>query len=298
MKIRFNSVLESFGNSGEIVVREFGAWSSSRFKQMEASGLARPVLITALDEEDDVTTCLLSLARQSAPVLPVIVDNASSDRTAEFALTMGAEIVEEPIQTKIRALITGLGYICSTYAPGSILFTDADTAFGAKWAEIMGLNAGKTDAGIETRIGTAIYHNIGAQEGSMAVDSLRSLRSVFQTVRFPDRTSGRGHNMGLWYSDNLHLSELIRRINPERITRNDTHLVEQAVALGGVKIACLDPRASAFTRGDRMPDFSTFTRALLSRRFRTVDSYQDWYDRADLINKEGPENLTANPADY
>lgn len=297
MNVSFKDVLSSYNDNGEDVVGEFGRWTSDRFDLMKRSDRATPVLITALDEEDDLTTALLSLARQSSPVRPVIVDNGCIDRTSEFAKAMGADIVSEPAQTKIRALITGLGYISANYEPGNILLTDADTAFGTKWAEIMNLNMGHPDADIAVQIGSALYHNIGT-EGNIAVDILRSIRSIFQASRFPDRTSGRGHNMGLWFQTDDVETRLIKSLSPEHITRNDTHLAEQVVALGGVKRGCLDPRATAFTRGDRMPDLPTFTRALLSRQFRIIDSYKDWYERADSIELEGSEDYATEPANY
>lgn len=69
----------------------------------------------------------------------IVVDNGSTDGTAEIAAAHGARVVYEPIANRARARNRGAATARSTlYA-----FTDADCVPGPRWLEQLLLNAGR-----------------------------------------------------------------------------------------------------------------------------------------------------------
>lgn len=89
------------------------------------------VVIPAYNEEALVGDCLDSLARQDFPgrVEIIVVDNDSSDRTAEIARSRGATVVREETRGVCSARQCG-----TLLASGEIVIsTDADTTFGPNW---------------------------------------------------------------------------------------------------------------------------------------------------------------------
>lgn len=103
------------------------------------------VLITAHNEENYIGNVLTSLeaqtvARSSFDV--VVVDNASSDRTAEIAKNWGAIVVSEPKKGIPFALNCGYSYIQNA-SYDWVLQTDADAVVSSKWVESF-INAAKS----------------------------------------------------------------------------------------------------------------------------------------------------------
>lgn len=86
----------------------------------EASRVA--VIIPAFNEEESIGRVLDALpAELGADV--VVVDNGSSDRTAEVAAEHGARIVREPRRGYGAACLAGIAALC---APEVVAFLDAD----------------------------------------------------------------------------------------------------------------------------------------------------------------------------
>lgn len=103
---------------------------------LPGSGSTRPrprfsVVIPARNEEALIGDCLASLARQDydGPYEVIVVDNASTDRTAQVARSQGAVVVSEDNPGVCWARQRGtLG------AEGEIIVsTDADTTFAPGW---------------------------------------------------------------------------------------------------------------------------------------------------------------------
>ncbi|MDA8070131.1 MAG: glycosyltransferase family 2 protein [Actinomycetota bacterium] len=89
------------------------------------------VVIPALDEERYLADCLRSLAGQdfAGDVEVIVVDNDSSDRTAEIARSFGAVVVHERRRGVCWARQCG-----TALARGDIVVsTDADTTFDPGW---------------------------------------------------------------------------------------------------------------------------------------------------------------------
>jgi len=70
------------------------------------------VIIAALNEEEAIANVVASVPRDIANEI-IVVDNGSTDRTAEVALAAGARVVTEPQRGYGRAFRTGLRSISS-----------------------------------------------------------------------------------------------------------------------------------------------------------------------------------------
>jgi glycosyltransferase involved in cell wall biosynthesis len=89
------------------------------------------VIIAALNEEESIAKVIEAVPRDIADEI-IVVDNDSSDRTAEVARAAGARVVHEPRRGYGRAFITGLDSISS--ASEIIVFLDGD---GSDCPELM-----------------------------------------------------------------------------------------------------------------------------------------------------------------
>lgn len=90
------------------------------------------VVIPSRDDAAFLRTCLLALARQTrAPDEIIVVDNGSTDDTAEVARSAGARVVVEPIAGILRASAAGFDA-----AQGEIIARlDTDSVPPADWVE-------------------------------------------------------------------------------------------------------------------------------------------------------------------
>ena len=89
------------------------------------------IVIPAFNEEDMIAHCLTAIGRQEydGDYEIIVINNASSDRTAEIATAMGARVVFEGKRGYVHALRAGFGE-----AMGDIIAcTDADTRVPANW---------------------------------------------------------------------------------------------------------------------------------------------------------------------
>jgi glycosyltransferase involved in cell wall biosynthesis len=94
------------------------------------------VVITAYNEEEYLPRCLLALSKQTFPkdrFEVIVVDNNSTDKTAEIAKSYGATVIKEEKQGNTFALKRGL-----LEAKGEIIAsTDADTVVSNRWVEVI-----------------------------------------------------------------------------------------------------------------------------------------------------------------
>jgi len=82
------------------------------------------IVIPALNEEEALPTVISEIPRGLCPRI-VVVDNGSTDRTAEVARDAGAEVVSLPARGYGRACLAGLGHLAPS-PPDIVVVLDAD----------------------------------------------------------------------------------------------------------------------------------------------------------------------------
>jgi glycosyltransferase involved in cell wall biosynthesis len=90
------------------------------------------VVVPAYNEEKSIGQCLTALKNQDFPQKDyeiIVVDNNSTDKTAQIAKEMGAKVFSERTQGYVFALRKG----CSQAKGGIIAITDADALVPKDW---------------------------------------------------------------------------------------------------------------------------------------------------------------------
>lgn len=162
---------------------------------METSLFPVSVIIPALNEASYLRPTVTSLkeAFARAPMVPleiIVVDNASTDGTAEVARGLGASVVLEPIRCVARARNAG-----ANAAHGDILvFLDADTLVPGPFAETLLACAadpaclgGAFDADLESRrpvirLHLAFWRRLGSAFGMAQGAAQFCRRDVFRAL--------------------------------------------------------------------------------------------------------------------
>jgi len=142
------------------------------------------IVVPAFNEEEMIADCIASIQRQdySGDFEIIVVDNASTDRTAEIARSMGVTVVKEQKQGYVHALRAGF----SAATREIIACTDADTRVPEFWL-------------------TRISHNLSAQ-GTVACSGVFMFYDGPLFIRFIGKAFGRfnyhlaGANMAVWRS--------------------------------------------------------------------------------------------------
>lgn len=284
--LSFGETIGLYHQSGETTVAQTTEFCTARF---DPNGM--PVLITAYNEENDLPVTLVALARSDVPLLPIVVNNYSVDRTPEFAEAMGAIVIDEAKPAKIYALETGLKFVAEELGNRRMLLTDADTIMSRRWANQMRACLERGGA-VSAAAGTAISHAFGSDKTSWLASSIRSVANLglfYQQYLRGLPAKGRGHNMGFQLEDTAGFRKLLADIDYEDITRDDTQLMNGARAQGAVAVRATHPHALVFSRGDRIPTTSAIFKAFANSRYRKIDLYRDWFERMEayeaILNK-------------
>lgn len=168
----------------------------ARFTRDEFSGAeAQPVVICARNEEDDLPATLVSLARSTIDVLPVVVANNCVDRTASFARKMGAVVIEERAAGKLHATQSALD-VLSEEGYRQVLFTDADALVGKRWAAHMLQRTIEASNGAAMITGPCVFEH----GPSLVIDALRTANVLAKDSwrkLTASRPIARGVNYGL-----------------------------------------------------------------------------------------------------
>ncbi|HUI92250.1 MAG TPA: polysaccharide deacetylase family protein [Chitinivibrionales bacterium] len=113
------------------------------------------IVVPAYNEEDLIASCISSLKQQDykGAFEIIVVNNASTDRTREIALSTGIRVVDEPRQGYVHALRAGF-----SAATGDIIAcTDADTMVPAFWLSKHLSNL--SIPGVVASSGTFLFHD-------------------------------------------------------------------------------------------------------------------------------------------
>jgi len=148
------------------------------------------VIIAALNEEAAIGKVINDVPRQIADEI-IVVDNGSTDRTAEIAAAAGARVVTEPQRGYGRAFLAGLRSLSADSE--IVVFLDGD---GSDYPEMMNrlvepISEGTYDFAISSRtrgrreLGSMNWHQVFA--GHMVGFFLRLLYGVRSTDMGPFR---------------------------------------------------------------------------------------------------------------
>lgn len=162
----------------------------------EAGSGAICVVIPCRNEEHNLPSTLVALAK-SGNVLPIVIDNNSTDSTAKIAEEMGAVVLAEPKGNKMAATQSGIRYAVHELHAKRVLFTDGDTLPVKGWAAAMDRRLQELDKGNGAAVfGTVLFMfgpshlaNFGATWLSFMYTILRELRH--------ETPIARGGNYGL-----------------------------------------------------------------------------------------------------
>lgn len=113
------------------------------------------VVVPVRDDADALAHCLALLARQTvAPLEVVVVDNASTDGSADVARRFGAVVVPEPRVGIPAAAATGYDA-----ASGDVIARlDADSRPGPDWVETV-VREMAAAPGLDALTGTGVFHD-------------------------------------------------------------------------------------------------------------------------------------------
>lgn len=117
------------------------------------------VLIPARNEAEVLPTLFAALREAGSPWADtvVVVDNGSTDGTAEVARSLGARVVVEPRPGYGRACLAGIRTLTGPEAPDTLVFLDADDFRApAQVARLLGpIERGEADLVIGERVSEA-----------------------------------------------------------------------------------------------------------------------------------------------
>lgn len=137
------------------------------------------IVIPAYNEEGVIRQCLIAAIYQSLPAHEiVVVNNRSTDRTAEIVRQMQLEYPESPIrlleQNEIQGLIPTRNFGLD-HATGDVLGRiDADSVLEPDWVETV--QAGFCDPEVAAATGPVVYYDMPMRRwGLKADDKMRQL---------------------------------------------------------------------------------------------------------------------------
>lgn len=232
------------GLDGRRIVADYGPSTRERFRP---EGV--PVVIAARNEEADLPATLLALAASTMPVAPYVVVNGTTDATAERAEAMGATVLHSEVSFKMAALQLGVATVLDSGRTGPILFTDADTLVGRRWAQIMATTCLARTTPVVT-LGNSVF----THGESATADALRSARKVLLAQALQARgkqARAHGHNMAIDFARSRRAVDAYLSIDPARFIGEEEEIVARIRAVGGTWRPALSVGALVVTRGDR-----------------------------------------------
>src|SRR3989344_4615534 len=196
------------------------------------------VVIPAYNEERLIELPLRSLAVQdfSEPFEVIVVDNDSSDRTADIAKEFGAHVIHESRKGVGQARETGF----RASRAGIIATTDADTVVPPDWLRTI-VSRYEKDAKLFAFGGFPRHHSLPMVQRFI-------LNLSFGPVLFFDRLITGGSMLGYNMSVRREAFEAVGGFNTGLRVGEDADL---AIRINKIGKIILDPRCVVFTSGRR-----------------------------------------------
>ncbi|HET6924752.1 MAG TPA: glycosyltransferase family A protein, partial [Candidatus Saccharimonadales bacterium] len=254
-----------------------------------------PVIIACHNEQRSLPVTLTALARQEQAVLPIVVDNDSTDRSAEIADRFGARVLFEPRRGKMLALQRGILSVLDNPALSDrpLLFTDADTVMPAGWARHM---AGQVSRRKDSMITGLRIFNRAEKPAQLAINGMRTAYVMGKNVK---RSMTRqtpvavGQNMALSPLDRGPLGDAILKL-PNYWPCEDAAIRDEVLDNGGTVRLSYDRRSLTFTAGDRYGTVKAAGRRLLKGASCTVEQYDTLDTGAFVSRYDGKSRKRSN----
>jgi glycosyltransferase involved in cell wall biosynthesis len=254
---------------------------------------AIPVIIPSRDEEYDIPACLAALARSKLRVIPIVVVNCSKDRTYERAKRMGAIVTEINGVKKVGATQHGMKLVLKKILKNNtnriILFTDADTLVTRNWSQILTDRLKKSlksnlDSGVAI-FGSSIYMH-GPSRMADIGQSAHGLIADLRQLVLRSKPLVRGHNYGLGLGSGNIIIDIINKLDPKQVYRDDVALYDNLRKAGVRTLRCLHVRTVVITRGDRAHSFSEFVKNVKDTNYEK-STYDKQYSIEGCPEQEG-----------
>lgn len=258
---------------------------TSRYGDLNFAGLdderALPVLIAAYNEEADLPTTLISLSRSSIPVAPIVVDNNSKDRTAEFAYELGAHVTTELKPGKQQAVSVGLAELFARRGTmGTVLLTDADVVLPTRWATSLDAGLAALDPNAPgVACGPVLYYEDGRRVVKNVALSIMALQRDNRAVQ-NGTMRPRGSSMALNVRGSVDTAQELLELGTKHgsAVKQDVAVVDVIRGNGGNAAQVFGNEARIIARGDRYPSLWIAARSLVGNndRFRAEKLYREW----------------------
>lgn len=264
--------------SPDEVMAEFAWDSRAEFADAFGHPDCVPVIIPTRNGEEDLPATLASLGMSRGPVLPIVVENNSTDRTIEVAEEFGAHVLSVT-GSKMGAVQAGLQY-AADLGKNVALLTDDDTLFPMGWSERMSYKITSQNDGKGIGVfGTSMVMHGENSLVDVAYTGFRAGRDTLRKLRRQD-FSARGHNYGIGFDADGAILETINDLNP-LIFEGDAHAILGAIKkAGGAIHTSLSPGTAVVTKGDRFSTIPQAIRGVIGNE--RSDSYRNQYG-ADYV---------------
>ena len=214
-----------------------------------------PVIVAARNEEDSIAHALASLAENNhiddTPVRPIVVENGSSDRTANIARQMGATVLHSEA-FKLAALQLGVSMLDAEGLLGKpVLFTDADSIVSPTWvrtmAEATQCNEGDTPIFAGGR--SVLDHGPSHLSDAVGNFALRFEDTVRRLGK--NAPAARGDNTALNFAGDRELIDWYLKQDKRRMVYEDDAIGKEFIARGARFVRVLGRDATVSSLGDR-----------------------------------------------
>lgn len=265
----------------DVVTAAFADDARLIFGDALASGDFVPVVIPTRNGAEDLPATLTSLSQSDRHVLPIVVENNSTDNTLEVADRFGAVCLTSE-GSKMGALQTGLGYVAEMGC-GLVVITDDDILAQRGWAG----NMERTMTSLNDGRGVIVCGTSFTMHGKnpvvdVAYTSYRAARDAAYTMTGKE-FSVRGHNYGIAFDNNGRVLEAVNELDP-RIFEGDAHAVlASARSAGAIVHTTIKPDMAVVTKGDRLSTVAEALRAVFGNE--RSDSYRKQYGEDYVIHE-------------
>jgi glycosyltransferase involved in cell wall biosynthesis len=150
------------------------------------------VVLPALNEEEAIGKVIdeipvEELESKGYQIEIIVVDNGSTDKTAEIAAAQGAKVISEPNRGKGRAIRTGFGTVSGDF----VFMIDSDFTYPAGYiTQMVGLLENGYDVVLGSRLNGAVEHGAMKRLNLIGNHLLAFLANLLYGTRISDLCTG------------------------------------------------------------------------------------------------------------